>query len=347
MQSSRTPLPARSPAPSWWGRASPAWGLLLLALLAGCAALSGQDRPPEGLDTPMRAAMQAGPVDVDPLFWRIEPQGGATIHVLGSIHFGPPEGWVLPQAIDRAFERSSALVVEVDDRGLTPEQAQAITMRYALAPRGSTLEDLLPPETFALLEQRFAEAGGSITPILPFRPWMIATLLTIGSISEVGFSPEQGIDRSFLDAAGEREVLQLESIESQLAIFGGLSPELDALFLAETLEQLSEVQEMMLALAEAWRRGNEPELARHLHESFEQDDPAHQEMRARMLVDRNISMAEQLAVLATEPARAGTEVFVVVGAAHFVGEDDVLSMLASKGLMSERVGPAWPPVDAP
>jgi hypothetical protein len=331
------PAPAPRRRPRRFGLAA----LLACGLVAGCATSPEPVEPPAApVSVPLREAMQAGPVGVDPLFWRVAPQGGATLHVLGSIHFGPIGGWRMPRPIEDAYARSTALVVEVDDRGVSPEQMQAMTMRYALAPRGTTLQDLLPPETFELLERKFAEAGATVDPILPFRPWMIATLLTVGAITETGFAPSTGVDRVVLGRAGEREVIELESIEIQLAVFGGLPPELDALFLTETLEQLSEVEPMMLELAEAWRVGDEAELAAQLHDAYDEDDPAHQEFRAMMFTDRNISMAEQLAVLATDPARSGDEIFVVVGAGHFVGDDNVLEMLTSKGLEIARVGPA-------
>jgi len=62
-------------------------------------------------------------------------------------------------------------------------------------------------------------------------------------------------------------------------------------------------------------------------------------------VDRNVAMAKRLDALARDPKRAGQDVFVVVGAAHFVGEDDIRSMLAAKGLRVRTIRTGEAPGD--
>jgi len=284
--------------------------------------------------------MRAGPVTADPLFWRVEADGGATLHLLGSIHFGPPGGWQLPAPVREALARSRTLVVEADDRGIDPATMQAIMMRHALAPAGSTLADLVSDTTLTELEAYMAARGQGIDTLLPFRPWMVATVMTMGTISELGFSPEAGVDRSLLAGAGDREVIALETIESQLSIFGRLPPDLDALFLRDTLDQLGDTGTFLLGMAEAWRSGDEAELERVMSDSFESGDEL-DALHDALIVERNHAMAQRLAELARDERRAGEETFVVIGAAHFVGVRSIRDVLRDDhGLVAEPVGPA-------
>ena len=306
--------------------------LLLHALLASTALAATPNEPtPEARTSSLREAMQDGPVAATPLLWRVEPAGGATLHLLGSIHFGPPGGWRLPFVVEDAFAKSRALVVEIDQRNVTEAETQAIMARIAMAPAGSTLADYVSAETLNDLDAYVTARGGSVAGLMPFRPWMVSTVLMIGVIGELGFSAETGIDGTFLAQAGKREVIALETVESQLSIFGDLSPELDALFLRDTLDQVKEAEEMIAGMAQAWRAGDEKRLVELLAESFDEGEEL-QALRDALIVDRNVAMAKRLDALARDPKRAGQDVFVVVGAAHFVGEDDIRSMLAAKGL---------------
>ncbi len=317
-----------------------AWSLLAsTALAATPGETSPEARPPS-----LREAMQDGPVAATPLLWQVEPAGGATLHLLGSIHFGPPGGWRLPPAIEGAFAKSQALVVEIDQRSVTEAETQAIMARMAMAPAGSTLADYVSADTLSDLDAYVAARGGNVAGLMPFRPWMVSTVLMIGVIGELGFSAETGIDGTFLAQAAEREVIALETVESQLSIFGDLSPELEALFLRDTLDQVKEAEEMIAGMAEAWRAGDEKRLVELLAESFDEGEEL-QALRDALIVDRNVAMAKRLDALARDPKRAGQDVFVVVGAAHFVGEDDIRSMLAAKGLRVRTIRTGEAPGD--
>ncbi len=311
-------------------------GLALVALVAlmaaaplGCASDGKAKSPPAGPGPDalaLKEALGAGPVPADPLFWRVTPDGGATLYLLGSIHFGPPAGWQLSGPVVDAFNGSGTLVVEADDRGIDQNQMQSIIIRHALNPPGSTLRDMVSVETYGKLEAYLRARGESVDTMQPFRPWMVATVLTMSTVNELGFSAETGVDRTLLGNAGEREVIPLETIESQLEIFSRLSPQLDALFLKDTLDQLGEAGTMLLDMAQDWRVGDEPGLAELLSESLDSGGEL-AELHDSLIVERNKAMTRALAALARDPNRAGQDVFVVVGAAHFVGEANIRQML--------------------
>ena len=93
-------------------------------------------------------------------FWKVEsthPAGGSA-HLLGSFHFGRPDFRFDPVVQD-AFERSDALVMELDPAEATTEKTSALLQEMGRLPEGETLSDLLPPETYdALADALLVEA---------------------------------------------------------------------------------------------------------------------------------------------------------------------------------------------
>ena len=76
---------------------------IMLALLIGALLPSGAQRKP-----------------VRGLFWKASSSGN-TIYLLGSVHLGTKEMYPLPDYIEKAFQRSSVLIVEVDLNKMSQE----------------------------------------------------------------------------------------------------------------------------------------------------------------------------------------------------------------------------------
>ena len=286
--------------------------------------------------TPLREAMWRGPVPTTPLFWRVEQRGGATLHLLGSIHFGPPSGWQQPSIIDSAFDAAHTLVLEVDDRTIAPAQMQLLMLHYALLPPGETLADQISLATLEKLRDYLARRGTDVGAVMTLRPWMVSTFVALDAMAGLGFLPDTGIDRSYLARATAQEVIALETAESQIALLAGISPELQERALIDALDQAADAESTILALAEAWQHGQEAELVAILEASFERD-PAFEPLREALVVHRNRDMTERLVQLAENSTRAGQHVFVIVGAAHLVGQDNIINLLEGKGFDVELV----------
>jgi len=109
MHSTQSHRPA---SPSRW---TPFLGclVLLLSLLVGCAAPSPTLDPVADSEG---TAQQIAGGRVTPPFFRIGGGGGATLLVLGTIHLGPPGGWLLSSEIERGLEEADAFVLEIDLR---------------------------------------------------------------------------------------------------------------------------------------------------------------------------------------------------------------------------------------
>jgi hypothetical protein len=145
-----------------------------------------------------------------------------------------------------------------------------------------------------------------------------------------GFDPELGLDKHFYDLA-QREgkmVQGLETIEFQISRFDGMMPAEQERLLAQTLKSIDTEIAGTRALADAWRGGDAPAVERIVLQDLKEDP----QMYKRLLVDRNRTWLPKLEALFSRRGRA----FVVVGAAHLVGPDGLLSLFRGRGYTLEQ-----------
>src|SRR5205809_3601206 len=97
--------------------------------------------------------------------------------------------------------------------------------------------------------------------------------------------------------------------------------------LTETMKQLETEKSSLTKLLDAWKNGDAPTLERIMLADLK-SDPA---LYRRLLVERNRNWLPQIDELFSRKGH----VLVVVGAAHLVGPDGLLSMLRAKGYSVE------------
>jgi uncharacterized protein YbaP (TraB family) len=252
---------------------------------------------------------------------------------LGSGQAASSDMFPLAPAIERAYERSDALVVEIDLISIDPEETQRLVARHGLLLGEETLADLLPPETLGRLQETLERRDMTMQNVERIRPWMVATMLEEAQLAELGYDYTHGIDLHFLRrAAQEKEVVALETFESQIAMLSMLPPPLELRFLQDLLSNPQVLRSKMQSLMNAWRRGDEATLETIIFEQAD-DDPDLAELYDRLIFRRNVSMADELERLLQRP---GTW-FVVVGAGHVVGDRSVIALLKRKGYDIQRI----------
>ena len=261
------------------------------------------------------------------LFWRAESGSGATLYLLGSIHFGREDMYPLPGVIRTAFQKSDALVVELDALNMDPMAAAQSFAANGMYGGGGSLREELGEEIWQRLVQAAEQLGVSASLLNMQKPWLAAMTLSGLSVRQAGFDETLGIDMHFLKLAqGKLPVIELEGMAYQAQLMASLPADAQRAMLTDTLRILEQGANYYQRMVDIWRSGDVVGLEKLIGESLSGNAAAEQLNRV-ILDDRNVAMVDRLKELA---AQGGTY-FVVVGAAHLVGPRGIVASLKGQG----------------
>ena len=264
-------------------------------------------------------------------FWEVKSES-ATVYLLGSIHYADPGFYPLRTDIENAFKASDNLVVEIDIDEAKARTYQNLIKEKGTYPGKETIEQHVSAETYESLLHHLELLGLPLEYVHRQKPGIIVLTLTSVQLLKMGFMPEMGIDLYFLKRArGNKNIIELESIEQQMDIFLSI-PDGD-LFLRETLNSLDKADEMMVDIVRSWKGGDKILLEKILFEDTLSQYPSYEEIYDRLFYERNENMSERIKTFLESK---GTY-FVVIGAGHLVGERGIPQLLTEVGYRIERL----------
>jgi uncharacterized protein len=116
----------------------------------------------------------------------------------------------------------------------------------------------------------------------------------------------------------------LESAEKQLAFLSTLGDGREDALMAQTLSEIHELPQLMHSLKAAWRQGDRGKMKELAITPIKKDFP---KVYQQLIVQRNMDWIPEIEnLLATKEVE-----FILVGAAHLVGEEGILAQLAARG----------------
>ncbi|MCP5044940.1 MAG: TraB/GumN family protein, partial [bacterium] len=150
------------------------------------------------------------------LLWEVTGPKGS-LFLFGSVHLGEPSNYPLPPPIESAFARSESLIVEFD---ITTPAAQrevsALMEQLGTLPPGEHIADHISPAAYRRLEAAFEDLGVPIRNFTGLKPWSLAMIVSMLKIQTLGYMDRYGVDRYFLQRAGAREIVSIETPDEQL-----------------------------------------------------------------------------------------------------------------------------------
>jgi uncharacterized protein len=313
---------------------------LLLLFIAFFAVLVPQAGITKCSDSSGTSSLPCGPEDVargfvkqsdvhsgHHLMWTVTgPKGGG--YLIGSLHFGKPEMFPLPAEMTQAFETSQALVVETNTASLDPTQIARIVAAKAVYKDGTTLSQVLTPETWRKLEEVMNRFGASAKLVEKQKPWLVSLSLTSLALKRFGFDENLGIDNHFMVLAyGKKPIIQMETFEQQLDFLNGFSNDEQEQMLKETFDDIEKGRSFLVDTLKAWQTGDAQKIDKLLNEEFRTASKTDEHMYKVLITDRNAAMVDKLDRLFDQ----GGKYFVVLGAAHFVGSDGIVELLKARG----------------
>jgi uncharacterized protein YbaP (TraB family) len=261
--------------------------------------------------------------------WELEGTEGRVL-LMGSVHFLRPSDYPLPAELDAAYAAADTLIMEIDMDDLDPMAAQSTMTAIGSNPNGASLQEVLGESDYAEASSLAEELGIPLALFTAFKPWFAALSITQIRMIQLGFDPAWGIEaRMTANAQTEgKTILGLETLEEQLSFMDKLDAETQRLFLLQSLEEASEIQDEVNSIVTAWRAGDAEALEQLLIEGL-QETPM---LFDSLLTQRNKNWVPKIIDLTKQPGNH----LVIVGAMHLIGDNSVLSMLEAEGITSQQ-----------
>ena len=281
-------------------------------------------------------------VPSSPILYKVTDTEGRFIYLLGSIHVATEDMYPLPDYVLDAYDSCDALAVECDiiaaekDMGLAMEMAKSMVLTD-----GTRISDHISAETYEKAVEILEENNTYYSALDMYKPVMWYSLISSLAMEQAGVDVSLGIDRYFLKDAKKQDkpILEVESVQEQYDILGGMSMELQALMLEETVAYYGNPMYSMSvkAMCNAWATGDEDGLLNMMNTDVDALPPEQaallKEFNDTLEGQRNVNMTD----FAVESLELGGSVFIVVGAAHVLGEDGMAAVLAEAGYTVERI----------
>lgn len=261
--------------------------------------------------------------------WKVSARG-KVLHLAGSVHALGADAYPLPAAYENAFKEAGTLIEEIDLSEADQLAGAPMLLAKGMYRDGRTFEGVVAKETATLVSARLKEAGIPPQMVGTMKPWMVMLLLTAFEIQKAGLEASRGLDKYFFDkakAAG-KPIVGLETVESQIDRFDTMPESLQEQMLRSTLSEIETQRNSLAQMIGAWRKGDAAALEEMALSSFGEYRGAYNSL----IVERNHNWMPQIEACFSKASPC----FVVVGAAHLVGPDGLLTLLRKKGYTVEQ-----------
>lgn len=260
------------------------------------------------------------------MMWKVtSPEG--TAYLLGSIHLAAKDIYPLPHVIEDSFATSKTLVVEINMKTLDQQKLNSEMMQAGMYPEGDGLSNHVPRgisialDTFCAKHPQIPRAGFE-----RFRPWLAALMVGVLPFMEKGEDPNNGIDMHFMnEVKPPQHIQQLETADFQLKLLSSFSDEEQVKSLDAALKEGEDEAEKLEA---AYFSADQATLLKMI-----EDDNGLKSASQKLIYDRNPKMADGV----ESCMKTAAPCFVVVGAAHLIGDKGVAHILQGRGYRVEQV----------
>ncbi len=268
---------------------------------------------------------QEGKTTKKHFMWEVRSASNS-VFILGSINLGNAQFFPLDKPIEDAFSQSAFLVVELDSEHSDPALLQKTLLARAAYQNGQQLRDYVSAELLMSLGKFSSRYDLDLAQLNNFKPWFIAMNLTMAQLKKLGLNEEYGIDRYFLKKVSEsQKIIALETLDEQISMFDSLQDQ--DLLLRYILHDLEETENMLNYITSAWQNGDAAMMEKITITDGLTKYPDTAPVYEKLLFERSQRMAQKI----SEYLKTDQTYFVVVGAAHLLGDKGMIEILKKQG----------------
>ena len=264
------------------------------------------------------AARAQAPTEAS-LLWKIEGKNlTQPSYLYGTIHLICPSDFVLTDTLKGCLKQTEQLTLEIDmdDPGMMMAMMKSMAMR-----EGKQLKDLLDVKDYGRLTAYLKDSVGmSIAPFERAKPFMLMSVL----LNRVLTCQPQSYEMSLMGLAKKQksEVVGLETVEEQMAVFDSIPYTDQAKMLVTLMDSLPQARQEFGKMVEVYKK---QDLAGLYNLTLESDFELENQQEV-LLTNRN---KRWIPIIEKQIAEKPT--FVAVGAGHLGGEEGVIALLRKEG----------------
>jgi len=249
-----------------------------------------------------------------------------TVYLLGSIHVLRATDYPLAAPLLAAYERSSAVVMEIDLDDLDLRKLQADMLASAQLEPGETLPRVLGARAYTRARTDALRLHVDLSTYDRYAPWFVAQAITELQLAQLGFESQSGIETYFLARAraDHKPVSGLETVADQLAVLAGMPVKLQTDYLLSSLADAAELPAQLDAMVGAWKHGDSRWFGAEIAHEFGSEPRLYDSL----LTARNRRWLPKIEALLHETR----DYLVIVGTGHLVGPRSVLDLLRRDGI---------------
>lgn len=264
------------------------------------------------------------------LLWKVtDNNSGKTSYVFGTHHFAPLSMLDSIKGLDAALQNADKVYGELDMQAAMDPSALMGMQQMMMAPADSTIDKVLTTKQLADLNMAWAKYGTDQIPLnalYVLKPAGLSTQLAALMSAKVlpDINVGQGIDNELQVRARKagKQVAGLETMEFQTNMLLGDPISKQAEDLVETIEDIDAEAGKLVRLTNAYLAQNYKDIETICAESVLKNP----ESAEKMIISRNNNWMKQL-----QPEMKNTNLLVVVGAGHLVGDKGILNQLKQAG----------------
>jgi uncharacterized protein YbaP (TraB family) len=268
------------------------------------------------------------------IIWKTEING-STFYLAGSIHAAKEAYYPLPETYTDYYQKADRVILELEMDFESIEQAIFNYAQKDTLPESDYLDHYLKPESIEKLKKIFTEE--ELDKYFKYEGWLLNMTIAGTKSKLMGFDPQLAVDRYFHELATKdnKEIIGLDDIKTQLLLFEFDAPALvQVQVLESTISNMESQAEKELPLFESYFSDNLALFEEEFLKSMDLTNPQVKQAYDMVFTSRNKSWVEKFEKLAEEqPATY----FVLVGAGHYFGPDNVRQLLEEKGYTVEKI----------
>jgi uncharacterized protein YbaP (TraB family) len=254
------------------------------------------------------------------LLWEVTQAGIPASYLFGTIHSEDPEVVRLAAPVQKAFDTSQAVVLEV----LLDMNAMMASSAAMLLMDGRSLKDIVGEPLFSKAAAAMQVRGMPEMMTEHMQPWAVAITLSMPT-PETGRVLDVVLYENALQAG--KQLHGLEAIQEQLDVFATMPLASQVLLLEDAVEHYQDMDALHAQLLSAWKQRDLARLVAINEDALATGDQRFaDDFQQRLIVQRNHLMVERM-----QPYLKQGKTFVAVGALHLPGDKGLLNLLEQQG----------------